>query len=285
MANAVEEIGKNKMFGGWNRRYQHNSSVCGCKMIFQIYFPPAADSGKVPVIFYLSGLTCTDENFIVKAGAQRVASELGIALIAPDTSPRGLNIPGESDNWDFGSSAGFYLNATVEKWKNWRMYDYVVTEMPELIQKNFPNLDLDKASIMGHSMGGHGAITIALKNPARFKSISAFSPICNPTKVGWGQKAFRGYLGDDQSQWTQYDATELMMKYDGPRLPILIDTGTDDPFLADQLTPWVLEKAALDKQYPLTSRMQAGYNHSYFFMATFMGEHIQFHAKALGLSG
>ncbi|CAD7696564.1 unnamed protein product [Ostreobium quekettii] len=235
------------------------------------------------VIFYLSGLTCTDENFINKAGAQRLASELGIALVAPDTSPRGLNVEGESDNWDFGLSAGFYLNAKVEKWKNWRMYEYVVEELPALIQRSFPNLDLGNASIMGHSMGGHGALTIALKNPGMFKSISAFAPICNPTQVPWGHKAFGGYLGDDQSEWAQYDATELLKTYSGVSIPILMDTGTDDPFLEKQLTPWVLEKVAQEKQYPLTSRMQTGYNHSYFFIATFMADHIQFHAKALGL--
>eukprot|EP00803_Ostreobium_quekettii_P008126 evm.model.scf_877.5 EVM.evm.TU.scf_877.5 scf_877:48191-51340(-) len=194
-----------------------------------------------------------------QAGAQRLASELGIALVAPDTSPRGLNVEGESDNWDFGLSAGFYLNAKVEKWKNWRMYEYVVEELPALIRRSFPNLNLGNASIMGHSMGGHGALTIALKNPGMFKSISAFAPICNPTQVPWGHKAFGGYLGDDQSEWAQYDATELLKTYSGVSIPILMDTGTDDPFLEKQLTPWVLEKVAQEKQYPLTSRMQVGW--------------------------
>ncbi|GMH35103.1 hypothetical protein BSKO_02971 [Bryopsis sp. KO-2023] len=283
MAAAVEEISKCKTFGGWNRRYKHKSTSCGCDMIFQIFFPPQAEAGKVPVIYFLSGLTCTDENFMIKAGAQRKAAEYGIALIAPDTSPRGLNIPGESDSWDFGVAAGFYLNATVEKWKNWRMYEYITKELPSVLSSAFPNLDLGNAAISGHSMGGHGAITIALKNPTLYKSISAFAPICNPKNVPWGKKAFSGYLGDDESTWNEYDSVELMKTYEGPKLPLLVDTGSADGFLENQLAPDALEEACKAKKYPATFRMQEDYDHSYAFISTFIDDHFDHHASALGI--
>ncbi|CAL8462943.1 g2477 [Coccomyxa elongata] len=273
----------NKMFGGWNRRYSHESRELGCAMTFTVFYPPAAESGKVPVIYYLSGLTCTDENVIQKSGIQRKAAEEGVAIIAPDTSPRGLNIPGESDSWDFGVGAGFYLNATQPTWKNWRMYDYISKELPSVLQ-SFKELDASNAAIMGHSMGGHGALTLGLRNPQLYKSISAFSPICNPIQVPWGQKAFSGYLGDNQEEWKQYDATELVQSYSGPPRSILIDVGTADDFLEKQLKPENFAKAAAahgGSSVKLQLRMQDGYDHSYFFMSTFVDDHVAFHAKAL----
>lgn len=280
---APSQIGQNKQFGGYNRRFKHASTSLGCDMTFTVYFPPASETKKVPVIYYLSGLTCTDENFIQKAGAQRKASELGVALVAPDTSPRGLGVPGESDAWDFGVGAGFYLNATVEKWKNWRMYEYITSELPAVLKDAFSDkLDMDRCSIMGHSMGGHGAITIGLKNAASFKSISAFAPIVNPTNPDckWGNKALAGYLGEDKETWKEYDSCELMRKYTGPKVPMLVDQGGADNFLSE-LMPKNLEAAATEAGYPLTLRMHEGYDHSYFFMSTFIDEHIVFHATEL----
>eukprot|EP00891_Asterochloris_glomerata_P008964 jgi/Astpho2/8964/Aster-02642 len=229
-------------------------------MLFTVYFPPQTSKGKVPVVYYLSGLSCTDENFIQK----------------------GLNIEGEDESWDFGSSAGFYLNATQPKWKNYRMYEYITEELPATLQ-HLPELDTQKASIMGHSMGGHGALTIGIKNPAKFKSISAFAPICNPSQVPWGKKAFSGYLGHDQSQWKQYDAVELLGSYSGPQLEVmqvLVDIGTDDNFLKEQLDPEALRSAAQGK-LKLELRMQEGYDHSYFTISTFVDSHIALHAKHL----
>jgi len=280
----AEQIASNKQFGGFNRRFKHKSSSVGCDMTFTIYFPPASESKKVPVLFWLSGLTCTDENFIVKAGAQRKAAELGLALVAPDTSPRGLGVGGESESWDFGVGAGFYLNAKVDKWKNWRMYDYVVKELPELLASQFADkLDLSRCSISGHSMGGHGALTIALKNPHSFRSVSAFAPICNPSSAEcpWGVKAFTGYLGEDRESWKEYDACELLAAYKGPQLPILVDQGGADTFLTSQLRPAALQAAATAANYPLTLRTQEDYDHSYFFISTFIDEHLAFHAKHL----
>ncbi|XP_020572372.1 S-formylglutathione hydrolase [Phalaenopsis equestris] len=219
----LEEISSSKMFGGYNRRFRHFSPTLGCSMTFSIYFPPSSPSQKIPVLYWLSGLTCNDENFIMKSGAQRAASSEEVALVAPDTSPRGLNIDGEADSWDFGVGAGFYLNATEEKWKNWRMYDYIVKELPKLLDENFEQLDTSKASIFGHSMGGHGALTIFLKNLDKYKSASAFSPIVNPINCPWGQKAFLNYLGGDKSDWEVYDATCLVAKYNKFSTPILID--------------------------------------------------------------
>lgn len=270
-----------QMFGGWVRRYSHDSQLLNCAMNFSAFFPPASSrTSKVPVLFYLSGLTCTDENVMQKSGIQRKAAELGLAIIAPDTSPRGLNIPGESDSWDFGLGAGFYLNATEDKWKYYRMYDYITLELPGVLS-TIEGLDVDNCSIMGHSMGGHGALTISLKNPSKYKSVSAFAPICNPTQVPWGQKAFTGYLGSsNKDEWKQYDAVELLKDYHGPRIPVLMDTGADDDFLQAQLHPWKLEEAAAGK-LDLVSRMQAGYDHSYFTIATFIDDHLEHHAEHL----
>ncbi|CAA6668957.1 unnamed protein product [Spirodela intermedia] len=233
------------------------------------------------VLYWLSGLTCTDENFIIKSGAQRSASREGIALVAPDTSPRGLNVEGEADSWDFGVGAGFYLNATQDKWKNWRMYDYVVKELPKLLSVNFPNLDISRASISGHSMGGHGALIIYLKNPGAYKSVSAFAPICNPANCPWGQKAFSNYLGTDKSDWEEYDATVLVEKINELSTTILIDQGGDDNFLSNQLLPHSFEAACKRANVPLLMRLQPGYDHSYFFVQTFIDDHICHHAKAL----
>ncbi|XP_031499971.1 S-formylglutathione hydrolase [Nymphaea colorata] len=277
----LTEIGSSKMFGGYNRRYRHFSPTLGCSMTFYIYFPPSADSQKLPVLYWLSGLTCSDENFIIKSGAQRAASIEGVALIAPDTSPRGLNVEGEADSWDFGVGAGFYLNATQEKWKNWQMYDYVVNELPKLLSDNFQQLDTSRASIFGHSMGGHGALTIYLKNPSSYKSVSAFAPIANPIDCPWGQKAFSNYLGSDKSLWEEYDATSLVKKCNKFSTPILIDQGDEDKFLHEQLLPHRFEEACRSVGAPFMLRMQPGYDHSYFFIATFIEDHIRHHAKAL----
>ncbi|XP_078435796.1 S-formylglutathione hydrolase [Wolffia australiana] len=279
---SVVLISSTKMFDGFNRRYRHFSPTLGCSMTFSVYFPPkSSTSSAVPVLYWLSGLTCTDENFIIKSGGQRSASREGIALVAPDTSPRGLNVEGEADSWDFGVGAGFYLNATQDKWKNWRMYDYIVKELPKLLSVNFPELDISRSSISGHSMGGHGALTIFLKNPGTYKSVSAFSPICNPVNCPWGQKAFSNYLGNCNSDWEEYDATALMEKSVGISSTILIDQGEEDNFLKDQLLPKNFEAVCRKVNAPLLLRLQPGYDHSYFFIQTFIDEHIAHHAKAL----
>ncbi|XP_058078958.1 S-formylglutathione hydrolase [Magnolia sinica] len=277
-----EEVSSSKMYGGYNKRYKHFSPTLGCSMTFHIYFPPSSSPQlKLPVLYWLSGLTCSDENFIVKSGAQRAASGEGVALVAPDTSPRGLNVEGESDSWDFGVGAGFYLNATQEKWKNWRMYDYVVKELPKVLSEHFQELDTSRASISGHSMGGHGALTIYLKNLDKYKSASAFSPIVNPINCAWGQKAFSNYLGSSKSDWEEYDATCLVAKFSKFSTPILIDQGEEDKFLHDQLLPQKFEAACKSVNAPLILRMQPGYDHSYFFIATFIDDHIRHHAKVL----
>ncbi|KAJ0582596.1 putative S-formylglutathione hydrolase [Helianthus annuus] len=280
------EISSTKMFEGFNKRYKHHSPTLNCSMNFHIYFPPSTSpSQKFPVLYWLSGLTCTDENFIIKSGAQRVASTEGIALVVPDTSPRGLNVEGEADSYDFGVGAGFYLNATVEKWKNWRMYDYVVKELPKLLSDNFPQLDTSRASISGHSMGGHGALTIYLKNLDKYKSVSAFAPIVNPINCPWGQKAFTNYLGDDKSAWEEYDATCLISKFNDVAATILIDQGGDDKFLHEnQLLPSKFDEACRNAKAPLLLRMQPGYDHSYYFIASFIDDHIRHHAQALNPS-
>lgn len=275
------EISSSKMFEGYNKRYKHFSSTLNCSMTFSIYFPPSAVSQKVPVLYWLSGLTCTDENFIVKSGAQRAASNEGVALIVCDTSPRGLNVEGEADSWDFGVGAGFYLNATADKWKNWRMYDYVVKELPTILNDNFEQLDTSRASVFGHSMGGHGALTIYLKNLDKYKSASAFAPIANPMNCAWGKKAFSNYLGDNKSDWEEYDATCLIEKIKNTPAPILIDQGEDDKFLHDQLLLKHFEEACKKVGAPLQLRIHSGYDHSYNFIATFIDDHINSHAKIL----
>ncbi|WP_153915760.1 S-formylglutathione hydrolase [Shewanella sp. TC10] len=276
----IENISSNKVFGGWLKQYTHTSTTVNCSMRFAIYLPPQAATQKVPVLYWLSGLTCTDENVMQKSGIQRIAAELGIAIVAPDTSPRGENVADDADGaYDFGLGAGFYLNATQAPFNtHYQMYDYVVNELPELVEQHFPVTD--KRSISGHSMGGHGAITIGLKNADRYLSISAFSPICNPMDCLWGQKAFNGYLGLNKQDWLEYDSVELM-KASNSKIPMLVDQGTDDNFLTDQLKPESLVDAAKIKDYPLTLRMQQGYDHSYFFISSFIEEHLRFHSEYL----
>ncbi|BBN09912.1 S-formylglutathione hydrolase [Marchantia polymorpha subsp. ruderalis] len=277
-----QQIASTKMFGGYNKRYKFQSRALGCETTFTIFFPPAASEKKVPIIYWLSGLTCTDENVFIKSGVQRPAADQGIAIIGMDTSPRGLNVEGESDSWDFGVGAGFYLNATQGKWKNWQMYDYVTKELPELLKANFSELDTSRASIFGHSMGGHGALTLYLKNPGAYKSASAFAPISNPSAVPWGKKAFSNYLGDDKSAWEAYDATCLVKNYQGPKsVEILIDQGEADGFLKEQLQPENFKKAAEAAGVPVNLRIQSGYDHSYYFISTFIEDHVMHHAKAL----
>ncbi len=277
----MEKIGANRCFGGQQLRYRHASETLGCDMTFSIFLPPQAEDGSVPVLYWLSGLTCTDENFVTKAGAQRYAEVLGIAVVAPDTSPRGEGVPDDPGGaYDFGLGAGFYVNATEEPWRrHYRMYDYLTDELPGLIAQHFP-VDAARCSLAGHSMGGHGALTIALKNPGRFKSVSAFSPICSPMNCPWGEKALGGYLGPDRDAWRQYDTTQLLANVE-ERLPVLVDQGDADDFLEEQLRTPLLEQAARDADYPMTIRMQPGYDHSYFFIATFIGEHLAFHAQFL----
>ncbi|GIU52980.1 S-formylglutathione hydrolase [Shewanella sp. KT0246] len=276
----IENISSNKAFGGWLKQYTHISTTVNCSMRFAIYLPPQAASQKVPVLYWLSGLTCTDENVMQKSGIQRIAAELGIAIVAPDTSPRGENVADDSEGaYDFGLGAGFYVNATQAPFNtHYQMYDYVVNELPELIEQHFPVSQ--QRSISGHSMGGHGAISIGLKNPQRYQSISAFSPICNPINCPWGQKAFNGYLGTDKQDWLEYDSTELM-KLTQASVPMLVDQGSDDSFLAEQLKPQALIDVAKEQEYPLTLRMQEGYDHSYYFISSFIEDHLRFHAKYL----
>lgn len=277
----IEKVAENRCFEGIQGVYSHQSEYCNGPMRFALYRPPQALAGQAcPVVTFLSGLTCTEENFTVKAGAQRVASELGLILVAPDTSPRGQNLPGEDDSYDFGSGAGFYLDATQEPWsKAYRMYSYITKELPEVLKANF-EADWSRQGITGHSMGGHGALTIHLKHPDVYRSVSAFSPIVAPMQVPWGQKAFRGYLGEDQEAWKAYDATELV-KARPSQATILIDQGTDDNFLEEQLRPEIFKKACKEAGQPLQLRMQKGYDHSYFFIATFIEDHLRHHAVVL----
>lgn len=267
-----------RCFGGRQLRYQHTSTTCQCEMTFSLYLPPQAAKEKVPVLYWLSGLTCTDENFVQKAGAQRYASEHGIAIVIPDTSPRGEGVPDDTDNhWDFGLGAGFYLNATQSPWSaHYKMYDYITQELPELLHQR-GDIDTRRQAISGHSMGGHGALTIALKNPDKYCSVSAFAPICAPMQCAWGKKAFSQYLGSEKQTWEMYDTTQLIAHTD-TQLPILIDQGSADSFLIEQLKPEQLRQAANNANYPLTLRMQEGYDHSYFFINSFISEHITFHA-------
>ncbi|XP_034196122.1 S-formylglutathione hydrolase-like [Osmia lignaria lignaria] len=280
----ITEVSSNKCFGGWQKVYSHESYELRCKMNFGIFLPPQVEEGPVPVIYWLSGLTCTEANFIQKAGAQKYASEHGVILVAPDTSPRNLNIPGEDDDWDFGTGAGFYVDATKEPWnKNYRMYSYVTKELLALINEKFPVLP-HKQSIMGHSMGGHGALICALKNPGLYKTVSAFAPISNPISCPWGKKAFSGYFGGTETNvaWKDWDATELAKKYNGPPLDILVDQGKEDKFWKDgQLLPENLLAVAKDAGLSLVLRFQEGYDHSYFFIATFIEDHIKHHVKYL----
>ncbi len=280
----MELIANQRCFDGEQRRYRHRSETLQCDMVFSVFLPPAAVGRapeSVPVLYWLSGLTCTDENFVTKAGAQRYAAEYGVAIVAPDTSPRGDTVPDDPDGaYDFGLGAGFYVDATEAPWsQHYRMYSYVSDELPRLINEQLP-VDADRVGIFGHSMGGHGALVLGLRNPEQFRSISAFSPIVNPSVCPWGQKALGQYLGQDSSLWQQYDATELVLQT-AARTPILIDQGMADNFLGEQLKTRQFIAACEQAGYPATIRMQAGYDHSYYFIASFIEEHIGFHAAAL----
>ncbi|MHA6138858.1 S-formylglutathione hydrolase [Pseudomonas mohnii] len=280
----MEILSQHHCFSGSQGFYQHDSCAIGLSMHFSVYLPPQAEHGKVPVLIYLAGLTCTEETFMIKAGAQRVAAELGIALVAPDTSPRGANIDGEDVDWDFGTGAGFYIDATREPWsRHYRMESYVAGELPRMLAEHFP-VDITRMGIFGHSMGGHGALTLAFKYPDRFKSLSAFAPIVAPSRVPWGEKAFGCYLGDDREVWKRHDACELL-KTRGEPYPgeILIDQGLADQFLEVQLRPELFEVACSEAGQSLTLRRQAGYDHGYYFISTFIEDHFRHHARALGL--
>ena len=281
----MQQIEHIKEFGGWLNRYRHPSETCNCDMTLSVYLPPAAAQGPVPAVYYLSGLTCTDDNVRVKAGAQRYAAELGLALVMPDTSPRGDDVPDAPERYDLGQGAGFYVNATRPPWdRHYRMFDYVTAELPALLEAHLP-LVPGVRSIIGHSMGGHGALVAALRRPELYRAVSAFAPICNPAAVGWGEGCFQAYLGEDRDTWAQYDATELIRA--GKIFPgtVLIDQGTDDEFLAEQLHPQVFAAACREHGQELELRMQPGYDHSYHFIATFIGEHLAFHASALRGAG
>jgi S-formylglutathione hydrolase len=280
---AFEVISQHRSFGGVVGFYRHDAATTACSMRFSVFTPPQAEKGRVPVLYYLAGLTCTEETFMMKAGAQRSAAELGLMLVAPDTSPRGVKLPGDSDSWDFGVGAGFYVDATEEPWsRHYRMYSYVTQELPQLIDADFAT-DRQRVGIFGHSMGGHGALVMALKNPERYRSVSAFAPIAAPKTCPWGEKAFTGYLGADKGRWSAYDATELVAQVkDAARRPaILIDQGSSDQFLEKQLQPHLFEAAAKKAGYPLTLRHQTGYDHSYYFISTFMEDHLRHHERTL----
>jgi S-formylglutathione hydrolase len=277
----IETKSEQKSFAGIQGVYTHASSSTQCEMEFSVYVPEHAAGEKLPVLFYLSGLTCTQDNVTTKSGFQRFASEYRVIIVCPDTSPRGTDFEGEHDSYDFGSGAGFYLNATQQPWsENYRMYDYIVDELPALIAENFP-IDTQRMGIFGHSMGGHGALTIGLKNPEKFKTISAFAPIVNPSNCPWGVKAFEGYLGSDKADWQHYDATCLIEQ--GAKSPnkILIDQGSADNFLEEQLKPEVFQVACQKAGQELQLRMQSGFDHSYYFIGSFIGEHIRFHIGEL----
>ena len=282
---ALDVVSKARCFGGVQSVYRHRSEQTGTDMRLAVFTPPQAESGKVPVVWFLSGLTCTEENFTVKAGAQRAAAELGLMLVAPDTSPRGEGVPDDPDKaYDFGLGAGFYVDATEAPWsQHYRMRSYIERELPDLIGAELP-ADMSRQGITGHSMGGHGAITIALRNPGRFGAVSAFAPIASPMNCPWGEKALSGYLGPDRAQWRNYDSCALIE--DGARLQdLLVDQGTADTFLESQLKPERLEEACAGAGIPLTLRRQEGYDHSYFFIATFIEDHLRWHAERLGGAG
>ncbi|PRD43381.1 S-formylglutathione hydrolase [Phyllobacterium phragmitis] len=276
----LETISTAKSFEGTQGVYRHKSEACACDMTFAVFLPPQAAKGPVPVLWYLSGLTCTHQNVMDKGEYRRAAAELGIAIVCPDTSPRGETIADEKDNWQFGSGAGFYLDATQAPYAaHYRMATYIAEELPALVAQNFP-VDLTRQGIFGHSMGGHGAITLALKHPGRFKSVSAFAPIVQPSTAGWSQPAFEKYLGPNEMAWRAYDSTLLIE--DGYRVPeLLVDQGTADGFLDDGLRPWLLEDACRKAGIALTLNMRDGYDHSYFFISTFMADHIGWHAERL----
>ncbi|MHB8248211.1 MAG: S-formylglutathione hydrolase [Acidithiobacillus sp.] len=277
MSEDLELLEEHAAFGGRVQRYRHVSQSCAAPMSFSVYLPPQAAPGLLPVLYFLAGLTCTEETFMIKAGAQRYAAEHGILLVAPDTSPRATGTPGEDEDWDFGSGAGFYVDATAAPWSaHYQMYRYVTEELPALVARHF-STDPQRQSIFGHSMGGHGALVCALRNPGRYRSVSAFAPVCAPSRSPWGQKAFSRYLGGDERAWQAYDSIALLQEQKAP-LPILIDQGLQDPFLESELKTRWLEAEAGDK---VTLRWQEGYDHSYYFIASFVGEHLAFHARHL----
>lgn len=274
----METVSENKAFGGLQGVYRHKSTATNCDMTFGLFLPEEAKDGPVPILWYLSGLTCTHENAMTKAGAQAWCAEQGIAVIFPDTSPRGEGVA-DDEAYDLGQGAGFYVNATQEPWApHYQMWDYIAEELPALLAENFA-IDLDRQAITGHSMGGHGALTLAMNLPGRFKSVSAFAPICNPTGADWGRKQLSAYLGEDEAAWAKHDASLLMREkgFDGP---ILVDTGTTDQFI-DLLRPEALAAAVAEKRQEATLRLQPGYDHSYFFVSSFMEDHVTFHAEAL----
>lgn len=276
----LELISQHRCFGGWQRYYRHASTQIGLPMRFSVYIPPQAEHGAVPVLFYLAGLTCTEETFMIKGGAQRLAAEYGLMLVAPDTSPRGAGVDGEDQDWDFGTGAGFYLDATAQPWStHYRMESYVTDELYAIATHDLPG-DAQRVGIFGHSMGGHGALTLALRHPDKFRSVSAFAPIAAPTRCPWGRKAFGGYLGADTEAWKAHDASELMARAARP-FPkgILIDQGLADNFLAEQLYPEAFEQACAQADQPLTLRRHADYDHGYYFISTFMADHLRFHAE------
>jgi S-formylglutathione hydrolase len=281
-------LSEHACFGGVQRFYQHDSAAIGLPMRFSVYLPPGAESQqdghgrRLPVMFYLAGLTCTEETFMTKAGAQRVAAELGMILVAPDTSPRGAGVPGEADSWDFGVGAGFYLDAAQEPWaRHYRMHSYIL-ELRELVLATLP-ADPQRVGVFGHSMGGHGALTLALRHPDLFRSVSAFAPIAAPIRSPWGKKAFGGYLGPDESAWRAHDATELVKDAGRAVFPkgILVDQGLADKFLAEQLYPEAFEEACAAAGQPLELRRHAGYDHGYYFISTFVEDHLRFHRRNL----
>lgn len=279
MTATIEIIEKNYCFEGEQFRIKHYSQTLSCDMIFSIYLPPQASIKKVPLLWWLSGLTCNDQNFVTKAGSQRIAAELGIAIIAPDTSPRGDDVPDDENKaWDFGLGAGFYINATQAPWaKHYRMYDYVQKELPAWITKQLPDqIDMKRQGISGHSMGGHGALTLAIRHPQQYQSVSAFSPIVAPMQCPWGEKAFSHYLGDDRKQWAQHDTCELLAA-NGFDKPILVEQGLADNFITDQLKPELLEAACSKAGVALTLNRRGGYDHSYYFIASFFESHLRWH--------
>ena len=280
---ALELLSEHACFGGVQRFYRHDAAEIGLPMRLSVYLPPQAAHAKVPALLYLAGLTCTEETFMIKAGAQRVAAELGLALIAPDTSPRGAGVPGETESWDFGVGAGFYLDATEAPWaRHYRMESYITTELIPLAAQTHA-IDPERLGIFGHSMGGHGALTLALRHPGLFKSVSALAPICAPTQCSWGQAAFTGYLGPDTARWAQHDASELMRQHRKAPYPqgILIDQGLADSFLPTQLHSHLFEAACAAAGQPLTLRRHAGYDHGYYFISTFVADHLAHHARLL----